>query len=93
MKKKEFALLARQLLPEMPGMTVHAPLVVAVPMGEILRGLHFEGSSFDAKSFYVDVFWLPLYVPTDEVYFNLGKGIRGESGGNGTRVRRTCWMN
>jgi polygalacturonase len=45
-----------------------------------LRGLYFEGSSFDGKSFYVWTFVLPLFVPTKHVSFNLGKRLRALGG-------------
>jgi hypothetical protein len=80
MKTKEFSSLAKQLLPHVSGMIIHGPMMLAVPVGEVLRGIYFEGSDFDAKSFYVWVFWLPLYVPTERIAFNLGKRIRGRSG-------------
>lgn len=82
MKTKAFAALARQLLPSLPGMVIHGPMMLVVPLGQVLRGLYFEGSSFDAKSLYVWLFWLPLYVPTETAYFNLGKRLRDESGGD-----------
>ena len=80
MKKKEFASLARQLLPHVADMIVHGPMMLTIPVGQVLRGIYFEGSDFDAKSFYVWVFWLPLYVPTEQVSFNLGKRIRSAAG-------------
>jgi hypothetical protein len=82
MKSKEFASLARKLLPQCPRMIVHGTMLVMPPIEPVLRGLCFEGSSFDAKSFYVWAFWMPLYVPADTVSFNLGKRIREECGGD-----------
>jgi hypothetical protein len=80
MKTKEFSSLARQLLPRFPGMAVHGPMMVVAPVGQVLRGIHFEGSSFDTKSFYLWAFWLPLYVPTERISFNLGMRVHGASG-------------
>jgi hypothetical protein len=82
MKKKEFASLARRLSPHVPGTIVHGPMLLIPPVTRTLRGLYFEGSSFDAKSFYIWVFWMPLCVPSEHVYFNLGRRVRGTSGGD-----------
>ena len=76
MKNKEFISLERKLLPQFPNMVVQGPMMLMTPVGQpVLRGLCFEGSSFDAKSFYVWMFWMPLYVPTKHVYFDHGDRI------------------
>lgn len=82
MRSKDFVSLTRKLLPQWPSMIVHGTMLVMTPIKPVLRGLYFEGSSFDARSFYVWAFWMPLYVPADTVSFNLGTRIRGESGGD-----------
>ncbi len=81
MKKKEFAALGRQLTSEIPGATVHGDMIVVMPVGDVLRGLCFEGSSFDAKSFYIWVFCHPLYIPTDCICFTFGDRLRGSISG------------
>lgn len=80
MKKREFVSLARQLLPFVPGAVVHGPMMAIVPIGQVFRGLYFEGSDFDAQSFYINAFWLPLYVPTKHIHFNFGKRLRDNRG-------------
>jgi hypothetical protein len=40
-----------------------------------LRGFHFKPSAFDKKSFYVNVFFLPLYVPTEHPHFTFGHRV------------------
>jgi hypothetical protein len=52
------------------------------PVKHVLRGISFEGSSFDKESFYATVFVLPLCVPTRHLYFNFGDRIRGVAGGD-----------
>jgi hypothetical protein len=66
MKTSDFNKLAReQLLPLLPGFEVAKGMVFAAPIGDLLRGFTFQGSSYD-KSFYLVAFVQPLYVPSDE---------------------------
>jgi len=78
MKNKDFAELAKRLLPDLPGFAVKAPLMFILPVGHTLRGLCFESHSYEAKLFYVWVFFLPLCVPRKHVSFELGKRIGGD---------------
>ncbi|HTD06250.1 hypothetical protein [Undibacterium sp.] len=82
MKSKDFVALAKRLLPNMPGFAVKGPMVAMLPVKFAVRGIYFEGSSFDTKSFYVWVFFLPLFVPTSNVSFNLGRRLRVPAGGD-----------
>jgi hypothetical protein len=82
MKKKDFAALAKRLLPHLVGFTVKGPMLFIQPLKHTLRGIYFEGSSFDARSFYVWMFFMPLCVPTHHIGFNLGRRIRGVGGGD-----------
>jgi hypothetical protein len=75
MKTKDFAVLSKWLLPDLPGFTVKAPLMFILPLQHTLRGLCFESHSYEARQFYVWVFFFPLYVPTKHVSFNMGKRI------------------
>ncbi len=63
-------------------MNIHRNFLLSAPINGVLRGVCFEGSSFDAESFYVWIFWIPLYVPTSVFYFNLGMRLCSESGGD-----------
>ncbi len=50
--------------------------LIATPIKSgIIGGFFFDSSSYDAKSFYVFVFALPLYVPTDVLHFSFGKRL------------------
>jgi hypothetical protein len=82
MKNKDFAGLGKQLARDLPEFSVKGPMVFVRPIEHNLRRLYFEGSSFDAKSFYVWIFFLPLCVPTKQVIFNLGKRLRKSDGGD-----------
>lgn len=82
MKSKEFTALAKKLMPNLPGFAVKGSMAIMRPVKTVLRGIYFEGSSFDTKSFYVWVFFLPLFVPTNVVNFNLGQRLRVPGGGD-----------
>lgn len=82
MTNKDFAGLGKRLLPALPGFSVKGPMTFFCPVKDVLRGLYFEGSSFDGKSFYVWMFFLPLFAPAKHVNFNLGKRLREPSGGD-----------
>ena len=80
MRYRDFEALGKGLLPYLPGFVAKGPLTFASPICVTLRGLCFEGSSFDASSFYVWVFFMPLCVPSDALYFNHGKRLRRGGG-------------
>lgn len=82
MKNKDFAALAKRLLPILPEFAVKGPMAAKLPLESVLRGIYFEGSSFDTNSFYVWVFLLPLFVPASNVSFNLGMRLRTPGGGD-----------
>jgi hypothetical protein len=82
MKNKDFAGLAKQLLPDLPDFFVKGPIAASQPVKHVLRGIYFEGSSFDKTSFYVWAFFLPLFIPAKHVSFNLGKRLREPTGGS-----------
>jgi hypothetical protein len=76
MKTKQFVAIQTKLLPELPGFAIKGNMLLMCPVEEILRGIYFEGSDFDQSSFYVNVFALPLCVPTKHLYFNFGNRLR-----------------
>ncbi len=45
------------------------------PLGNTLRGFHWEPSAFSKTDFYVTVFFLPLYVPTKHLHFTFGHRV------------------
>ncbi len=63
MTKKEFAKLGQALKHELPIFTVHGSVMFIMPVNKLLRGLSFEGSSFNKTSVYVNRFVMPLCIP------------------------------
>lgn len=80
MKVKEFQLLCEELLANLPGYRCQGRLLVNTTDEHVLRGFCFEPSDFDRTSFYVNVFFLPLYVPTTHLYFTFGDRLRDNGG-------------
>jgi hypothetical protein len=80
MRVKEFVSLEMRLLPKFKGFTVKGQLMLLQPIEHTLRGFHFDGSSFDRKSVYVDVFFMPLCVPVEHIHFTFGHRVRDKGG-------------
>lgn len=83
MTTKEFVTLERRLLPSLPGFAVKNRLMLVTPIEHTLKGLNFEGSSFDKSSFYVTWFYLPLSVPRRHLILSLGTRLRLRNGVDG----------
>lgn len=90
MRTKDFVALEKRLLPKLENFTINGPLLFIVPIGHTLRGFHFEGSSFDKHSFYVDAFFMPLYVPSQHVHFTFGHRVR-DGGGDRWNTERAAF--
>jgi hypothetical protein len=71
MKKKEFEAIGKRLLPYLPGFGVKGDILFIQPLGHTLRAIAFNGS-IDPRSFYVQVFIQPLFVPMEVIGFNIG---------------------
>jgi hypothetical protein len=80
MKKKHFESICSTILPTLPGFACKGWLLYAHPVSHILRGFCCDISGFDPTSFTVWVFVLPLYVPTQHLYFNIGNRLKDERG-------------
>jgi hypothetical protein len=80
MKHQEFAAMGKKLLPDLPGFVVKGPMILKAPIGDILYALHFDGSDFDARAFYIEAFFMPFFAPTEFIYFTFGKRLGGEHG-------------
>jgi len=80
MRAKDFVTLEKRLLPNLPNFTIRGPLLFIVPIGHTLRGFHFDGSSFDKKAFYVNAFFMPLYVPSQHIHLTFGRRLRDGGG-------------
>jgi hypothetical protein len=79
MTNKDFFTIGSRILVSLPGYTAQKNLVFAQPIGHTLKGVCFDRSAFDARSFYVHVFILPLFVPAKHLGFNLGWRVGGGS--------------
>jgi len=75
MKIKDVKNICRPLLPLLPGFVQQGFMLYNIPSDGLLKGIYFDGSGFDKNAFYVEVFFLPLYVPTTYVHFNFGKRL------------------
>lgn len=80
MKNKDFVAIAERLLPDLKGFVQRTPMVILLPINHFLRAIYFESSGIDRRSFYVWVFFQPLFVPTQNVNFNLGFRLRDTEG-------------
>lgn len=80
MKKKQFESLCKRLLPDLPGFTCKGWLLHSVPVADLLRGFYCDTSGFDASKFTVYVFVLPLYIPTNHLYFTFGNRLKDDRG-------------
>jgi hypothetical protein len=74
--------LEKQLLRHLSGFALKGSLMFMPPIRPVLRGIVFEGSSFDKTSFSATAFMLPLCVPTKHLYLNFGRRIRHSGGGD-----------
>jgi hypothetical protein len=74
---KEFVVIEKRLLPDFPGFAVKGALMFIQPLGNTLRGFHWEPSAFSKRDFYVNMFFLPLYVPTKHLHFTFGHRVGG----------------
>jgi len=78
--RKEFIALEKALLPDLPGFAIKGPLMLIPPARQLLRGIHFDGSSFDKTSFYANALIMPLCVPTNHLSLLFARPIRQSSG-------------
>jgi hypothetical protein len=72
---KELVAIEKRLLPAFPGFAVKGALMFIQPLGDTLRGFHWEPSAFSKNDFYVNAFFLPLYVPTKHLHFTFGRRV------------------
>jgi hypothetical protein len=79
MRTKDFVTFETRLLPNFPGFAIKESLMFFSPVRHILRGFCFESSRFDKKEFYVNRFFMPLFVPHKHVHFTFGARI-GQGG-------------
>ena len=76
MKKKEAQKIGEKLLPYLPGFRAKGDLVYSMPIPHVLQALCFENSSTGKEAFYLNAFIMPLFSPSEHVYFNYGQRLR-----------------
>ncbi|HEX3105274.1 MAG TPA: hypothetical protein VHQ22_12565 [Terriglobales bacterium] len=74
-------MLEKRFLHNLPNFIIKGPLLFIAPIEHTLKGFHFDGSNFDKKSFYVNVFFMPLYKPSQHIYLTFGRRL-GDGGGD-----------
>jgi hypothetical protein len=82
MTTTEFVSLEKSLLTELSNLAVKGRLMFIPPAAPILRGINFEGSSFDKTSFSVTMFVMLLCVPTKHLNLSFAAGVRHKKGGD-----------
>src|SRR5713101_2107072 len=80
MKRRQFESLCRKLVPNLPGFVCKGWLLHTFPLNHLLRGFCCDDSGFDSAKFTVVVFFLPLYVPTNHIYFLFGNRLKDDQG-------------
>jgi len=74
--KNDFLKLERRLLEYIPGFELRGGWMFIPPAEPVLRGIQFDGSSFDKVSFSVTTFLMPLCLPTSHLWLNFGHRIQ-----------------
>ena len=82
MTTKELAALHKVLLPHFPGFSRKGRSMFIVPAKHLLRGIHFDPSAFDKKSFSATSFVMPLFIPSQHLTLNFGDRVRNSRGGD-----------
>ena len=71
--------MGRRLIPDLPGFTVKGQMIFIQPVAHTLRGICFDGSTFDPNLFFLQVFVQPLFVPATHLALNIGWRVGGGS--------------
>jgi hypothetical protein len=74
MKINQLKLLSAELQSMVPEFRQKKALFYIAPVDRILRAVHFDSSRWSALDFYVNVFFQPLYIPSE--HLNLTNGFR-----------------
>jgi hypothetical protein len=69
------------LQPALTGFQTHRKLLYRIPPSPLVRGFHFAVSRHPPKAFAVWVFVQPCYIPSETLWFNLGKRLGTIPGG------------
>src|SRR5439155_25246024 len=78
MRGRDFERLARkEFVPHLPGYSVRGSLIYEAPVEDILKGFNADTSAFTAERVFVEVFVMPLYVPSEHLVLNIGIRLGG----------------
>jgi len=76
MKKKEKIIILKEILIALGDdgtkFEINNDIAFVKPIGNCYRGICIDDSRFSKEEFYIEIFFVPLYIPTDHVYFNNG---------------------
>ena len=78
-KKQEIALCA-EIERNLPDAVAQSPTVFMKPLGTIYRGICIESTSREKDTFYLNVFFIPLFLPIDRLMLNLAYRLNGNGG-------------
>lgn len=74
MRANEVHKIAKSLMPYLPEFHLKGPMAYKVN-DDVLQAVYIEDSGLDKTSFYVWVFFLPLYIPLKHLVFTFGKRL------------------
>jgi hypothetical protein len=72
---KEFNRIGRALLPDFPELALQGRLLYMPPVESLLHGILFDSSGFSKTPFYVNVFVMPLFVPSRHLTLSYGNRL------------------
>ncbi len=82
MTTREFVALEKALLQQLPPLGIKGKIMVMLPMEHLVRGINFDPSAFNKKSFSVTMFMMPLFVPSSHLTLNFANRVRKPEGGD-----------
>jgi hypothetical protein len=78
MKGREFEKVARnEFLLYLPGYVARGSLIYEEPVGDIMKGIDADTSSFTADRLFVTAFVMPLYVPGENIVLSISRRLGG----------------
>lgn len=81
MRAKDLTPIFREITRIRPELAFHKRLLFKAPVGQVLRGIHFDPSGFHKDPFNVSAFIMPFCVPTN--YYHMSFGIQIQILGEG----------
>jgi hypothetical protein len=75
--KRELGKVATALAQNLTEYAGSGKMVFRIPLGPILQAVYLESSGWEPRNFYVWVFFQPLCLPMEHVFFNLGWRLGG----------------